>query len=603
MRLNRLTLTDLLNSSVERYADYPFVSFPETDPYTYARFSRKVSQVQEFLRARGVEKGDKVALVSENRPHWGICYFAVATMGAVVVPVLTDFHPEEITSIIEHSEVVGIFTSTKLLKKISDMVGTERWIVEIEDFVEIGADGSEGERVVAPLDSAGGAETAGGADSADARFQRADAAPRIEEMVEEEDTAVIIYTSGTTGSPKGVVLSHRNLAHNALSTTDIPRKLRPGDRLLSLLPLAHTYECTIGFLTPLLIGCRIFYLGKPPSPTVLLPALEKVQPQVVISVPLLIEKIYRNLIAPKFQKNRILQLLIKISFTRKILHRFAGGKLKKTFGGKLKYFIIGGAALAEDVEKFLREAKFPLAMGYGLTETSPLIAGSTEEYAKLYTIGPAIAGVTMRIDSPDPENEPGEVLVKGPNVMQGYYKDEEKTSEVLNSDGWFHTGDLGVIDRDGYLSLRGRLKNVILGPSGENIYPESIESVLNEYKFVNESVVFEQEGRLIAKVHLDYDAIMEHMRDFAESAIDKSRDVSKDVSRIGSEYLSSLRKMVNKRLNAFSKLHSIFEQKEPFEKTPTKKIKRYKYTRKKEEKSVNGNSKRETPQETGHEKD
>jgi long-chain acyl-CoA synthetase len=590
VRLNRLTLTELLNTSVERYTDYPFVSFPETEPYTYAGFARKVARVQEFLRAQGIGKGDKVALVSENRPHWGICYFAVATMGAVVVPVLTDFHPEEIESIIEHAEAAGIFTSSRLLKKISGMVGTKRWIVNIEDFVEIGADGREGSCVLPRLEDDGSAGEASG----QAESRHTEEVPRIEEVVEEEDTAVIIYTSGTTGSPKGVVLSHRNLVHNVLSTSDIPRKLRPGDRLLSLLPLAHTYECTIGFLTPLLIGCRIFYLGKPPSPTILLPALEQVQPQVVISVPLLIEKIYRNLIAPKFRKNGVLRLLTKIRCTRKILHRFAGGKLKKTFGGKLKYFIVGGAPLAEDVEKFLREAKFPLAMGYGLTETSPLIAGSTEEYAKPFSIGPAVAGVTMKVDSPDPENEPGEVLVKGPNVMQGYYKDEEKTSEVLEPDGWFHTGDLGVIDSDGFLSLRGRLKNMILGPSGENIYPESIESVLNEYKFVNESVVFEQEGRLIAKVHLDYDALKEHMRDFAESAIDKSRDVSRDVSRIGGEYLSSLRKMVNKRLNAFSKLHSIFEQKEPFEKTPTRKIKRYKYICRKEDRSENGESKGET---------
>jgi long-chain acyl-CoA synthetase len=307
---------------------------------------------------------------------------------------------------------------------------------------------------------------------------------------------------------------------------------------------------------------------------VLLPALEQVQPQVINSVPLLIEKIYRNLIAPKFERSRLLTLLRRVPVTRRMLHRFAGRKLRRTFGGKLKYFIVGGAALAEDVEKFLREAKFPLAIGYGLTETSPLVAGSTEEYAKPYTIGPAVAGVTIRVDSPDPEHVPGEVLVKGPNVMQGYYKNDERTREALEPDGWFHTGDLGVLDGEGYLAIRGRLKNMILGPSGENIYPESIEAVLNEYRFVNESVVFEQEGRLMAKVHLDYDALKEQMRDLAESAI----GMSKDVSRIGGEYLSNLRKMVNRRLNAFSKLHTIFEQPEPFEKTPTKKIKRYKYT-------------------------
>jgi len=557
VRLSKLTLTELLNTSVERYSDYPFVSYTDTEAYTYADFSRYVGLLRSELRGMGISKGDRVALVGENSPHWGICYFAVTTLGAVAVPVLSDFHEEEIGSIVEHSDAKALLTSRKLLRKVSSLINGERLAMRIDDFTLIGPEGAEGEKLLDISNSEDSAELS-----------------RIPEEVDEEDPAVIIYTSGTTGDPKGVMLRHKSLAHNALVTTEIPRKLQPGDRLVSLLPLAHTYECTIGFLTPMLLGCRIFYLRKPPSPTILLPALEKVKPQVVISVPLLMEKIYRNLIAPKFRRSGFLTLLMRIPPIRKTVHRFAGGKLKKTFGGKLKYFIIGGAALAEDVETFLREAKFPLAMGYGLTETSPLIAGSTEEYAKPYTIGPTVSGVTVKIDSPNPETEPGEILVKGPNVMRGYYKNQEKTEEVLEADGWFHTGDLGTLDRDGYLSLKGRLKNVIIGPSGENIYPESIETVLNEYRFVNDAVVFEQEGRIIAKVHLDYDAIMEHMRDFAESAMDKTRDVS----RLSAEYVNNLRKMVNRRLNAFSKLYTILEQKEPFEKTPTKKIKRYKYT-------------------------
>ncbi len=504
-----------------------------------------VGELRLRLGEKGIKKGDRVAILGENMPNWGLCYFAVVTMGAIAVPILTDFHPDEIRAIIEHSGASGVFVSEKMQKKVPDLLSGERWIIKMDGLEDIIGLVDEGNVV-----------------------------PRIPGEVDGDDTAVIIYTSGTTGNPKGVMLSHRSLSHNTLGTTEIPRRLRPGDRLLSLLPLAHTYECTIGFLTPMIIGCRIFYMRKPPAPSVLLPALKKVKPQVVISVPLLIEKIYRNLIAPKLNKSRFIRLLLKVPPLGKLIHRSVGAKLRKTFGGKLKYFILGGAALAEDVERFLRDARFPIAIGYGLTETAPLVAGSTMEYAKPFTIGPLVRGVRVRIESEDPVHIPGEVLVQGPNVMQGYYKEEEKTREVLDTDGWFHTGDLGTLDEDGYLALKGRLKNMILGPSGENIYPESIETVLNQFEFVNDSVVFENEGQLLAKVHIDYDAFMEHMKDFAESAVDMSKDVSKQVT----EYLNKLRKGANSRLNAFSRLHGILEQKEPFERTPTRKIKRYLYT-------------------------
>jgi long-chain acyl-CoA synthetase len=560
-QLSRYTLTELLNTSVELYADYHFVSFIDSPPYTYRSYAKTVEVLRIRLKEKGVKKGDRVAILGENMPNWGLCYFAVVTLGAIAVPILTDFHPDEIRTIIEHSGASGVFVSEKMQKKVPDLILDDRWGIEMNEFEDIAGGGLP----------AGGRQTAAIPRPSDSKE---DSLLRIPDEVAEEDTAVIIYTSGTTGNPKGVMLSHRSISHNTLGTTEIPRRLRPGDRLLSLLPLAHTYECTIGFLTPMILGCRIFYMRKPPAPSVLLPALKKVKPQVVVSVPLLIEKIYRNLIAPKLNKSRFIELLLKVPPLCKLIHRSVGAKLRKTFGGKLKYFILGGAALAEDVERFLREARFPIAIGYGLTETSPLVAGSTMDYAKPYTIGPLIRGVHVRIESEDPARVPGEVLVRGPNVMQGYYREEEKTHEVLDANGWFHTGDLGTLDKDGYLALKGRLKNLILGPSGENIYPESIEAVLNQFEFVNDSVVFEEGGQLLAKVHIDYDAFMEHMRDFAESAVDMSKDVSKQVT----EYLNKLRKGANTRLNAFSRLHSVLEQKEPFERTPTRKIKRYLYT-------------------------
>ncbi|MFP4266615.1 MAG: AMP-binding protein [Spirochaetaceae bacterium] len=555
------TLTDLVNRSAKLYGNCDFLSFVDSDPYTYSDFVETVKRVREFLRSREISPGDKVILLSENQPNWGVCYFAITTLGAVVVPVLPDFHAREIASIVEHSRAVGVFTSEKMYDKVSGLLGENRWGVLIDDFAEVSH--TEGKVVVEP---------------AYAGKQGYPQMPLIPDEVEEKDIAAIIYTSGTTGNPKGVVLTHRNIASNVLSTKDIPRKLRPGDRILSILPLAHTYECTIGFLSGLYLGCRIYYLRRPPSQSVLLPALETVRPHVVISVPLLIEKIYRSVIAPKIRNNRVLRNLVKVPPFRKILYRSAGRKLKKTFGGSLKYFIVGGAPLAEEVERFLWEAEFPLAMGYGLTETSPLIAGSTEDNAKPSAVGPVVDRVEVRVLSEDPERTPGEIIVKGPNVMQGYYREEEKTKEVLREDGWFYTGDLGTLDKEGYLTIHGRLKNLILGPNGENIYPENIEAVLNEDPFVSESVVFEEEGKILARVHIDYDKFIEYVKNFAESA----HGISKDISSYVWEYLDNLRKNVNRRLNSFSKLYGILEQKDPFEKTPTKKIKRYMYTRKSE---------------------
>jgi long-chain acyl-CoA synthetase len=564
-----LTTHTLLQESFERYREYNCFSFVDEKPLSYGRVREQVRALRRWLYDRGVRPGDRVVLLSENAPNWGISFLAITSMRAVVVPILTDFHSEEIHRIVEHSGAEVLFLSRRMMKKVPEIYSDERWGVCVDDlsFVPAGTQKQQllagkplGERVPERIPEPGAGE---GDDAGKPGELPADTIP------EEDDLASLIYTSGTTGSSKGVMLSHRNMVYDAQATSPIPN-LAPGERLLSILPLAHTYECTMGFLTPLLLGGHIYYLHKPPAPVVLLPALKKVRPNLMLSVPLLIEKIYRSTVAPKLRGSFISRQLMRFTPTRKMLYRAVGAKLLKTFGGKLRFFGLGGAAVAEDVERFLREARFPYAVGYGLTETSPLVAGTGPGETRFRSTGVPLPGVDIRIADPDPESGEGEIQIKGPNVMQGYYRNEELTRKAFTEDGWFRSGDLGLFDEDGYLYIRGRLKNMILGPSGENIYPEAIESVINEYQFVSESIVFEEEGRLVARVHLDYDAFMEHAKDFAESAM--------DVSKHAGEYLNNLRKSVNSRLNVFSRVSEFFEESEPFEKTPTKKIKRYLYT-------------------------
>lgn len=556
MRLKSLTLENLLVESTQKYGHYDVVSFVDGEPYSYREFYNRVASLRRYFQQQGIKAGDRVVLLSENQPDWAVCYFAVTTMGAVIVPILTDFHPDEIGNIIEHAEPSAFCVSAKLIDKIRITLDrADKTAVCVDNLSEIPR----------PLPTSK-------LKTAIAQWNKinADEHPlELQGLVAEEDTASIIYTSGTTGKSKGVMLSHKNIVYDAEASADIP-KLKPGDRLLSILPLAHTYECTVGLITPFLMGAHMCYLTKPPAPVVLLPALKQVRPHTVLSVPLLIEKIYRSVVLPKVNKTWFMRHAYKLPPVRKIVNRLIGRGLIKIFGGNIQFFGIGGAALAEDVEFFLREARFPYAIGYGLTETAPLIAGCNPEFTRFRSTGPTLPGVTVKIDNPDPSTGEGEILVSGPNVMQGYFKEPDKTAEVMTPDGWFRTGDLGLLDKDGYLYIRGRLKNMILGPSGENIYPEEIEALINEYDFVNESLVVEQEGRLVALVHIDYESLKEHVRDVADSAA--------DISKQANEYLAQLKRTVNKRLNVFSRVSDFLERNEPFEKTPTKKIKRYRYT-------------------------
>ncbi len=558
-QLKKLTLLQVLNSSAEKFADNNCVSFVDRHKITYREFKAKTDSISEFLKNEGIIAGDKVAILSENQPNWAIAYFAITTMGAIAVPIMTEFHSEEVTHILRHSESKAVFVSVKYFNKIEEADSIQTRIL-LDDFSVIPADTKNDflKEVIS-----GGKKEFAKIKEAALKFVGI-----IPDEVEEDNPALILYTSGTTGHSKGVILTHKNVVSDALSTLDMVH-VDSETRMLSMLPLFHTMESTLGLVVPFIRGASITYLDKPPTAAALLPALSKVKPTVMLAVPLIIEKIYKAKILPEFNKNAVIRGLYKIPTVRKKLNKIAGKKLMHTFGGELKMFCIGGAALSADVERFLKEAGFPYAIGYGLTETSPLVTGTGPEGVRLRSAGKAMKWMQVKIDNPDPKNGEGEILIKGPNVMKGYFRDPERTKEVFTEDGWFKSGDLGMIDKDGYLFIKGRSKNVIIGPNGKNIYPEEIESIINEFPYTLESLVLDRGDQLIAKIYLNYEEIDNEFKIQRMTEI-KAREI---INKI----LSDLHVQINERVNTFSRINKVIEQREPFEKTPTQKIKRYLY--------------------------
>ncbi|HEX37253.1 MAG TPA: long-chain fatty acid--CoA ligase [Candidatus Cloacimonetes bacterium] len=564
--LEHYTLKEVLKESSDRYGNKVALGMVGGESVSYNKLAEQVKIISRVLKERGIQPGDKVAILSENKPNWGIAYFAITVMGSVAVPILPDFHPSEIHHILRHSSAKAIFISKDQYAKFEDapLVLVETIFI-IEDFSIVPPYKAkdklreillEGQREFIKL---------------------RDAAMKITGLdkleVKEDDIASIIYTSGTTGHSKGVMLTHRNLIYDACATLEI-QKVSYEDRLLSILPLSHAYEFTIGFLIPFIQGASIFYLDKPPVARVLLPALQKVRPTMMLTVPLIIEKIYKTKILHELHKNVIRRGLMKFPPTRKLLHKVAAKKILATFGGKLRFFGIGGAALSPETERFLRDGKFPYAIGYGMTEASPLISGSSVEKTRFRAAGFAIPEQEIRIKNPDKKTGEGEIIVRGDNVMKGYFRDPDQTKEVISKDGWLRTGDLGYIDKDGYLFIKGRLKNVILGPSGENIYPEEIESKINRSDYVLESLVYKEDSKIVARVYLNYEELDV---EFTQKKLTQTQ-----ITRRIQELLEDLRKEVNENLSSFSRIMRMIEQTEPFEKTPTKKIKRYLYISKAE---------------------
>ncbi|MBO7186604.1 MAG: AMP-binding protein [Alistipes sp.] len=534
------TLYEIVKHSVEKFSERIAFTMIDGEDVSYKEVGERVEKVQEMLISAGLNAGDKVAILSSSMPNWGVSYFAVTTAGMVAVPILPDFTGAELDLIIEHSEAKAILVSDKLYTKLSKPT-LDKMNIVIR---------TKGLNVIMQNVKAQGSMC----------------------IPKPEDLAVIIYTSGTTSKPKGVMLTHYNIA---AQTTIIPPLFdyNENDVLLSILPLAHTYECTLGMIYPFSRGARIHYMDRPPTASALMPALAKVRPTVIASVPLIMEKVYRGKVLPTFQKNKLMRTLYGWNWSRKILHKVAGKQLKKLFGGRIRLFAIGGAKFDTDAERFLLEAGFPYGIGYGLTETAPLIAGAVGKMVRIGSTGPSLPDVQIRLDNINPETGQGEIVVKTPCCMQGYYKNEQVTKEAFTEDGWFRTGDLGAIAEDGWIFIKGRLKNMIVGPSGENIYPEDIEEVLNSNRFVAESVVTEEDGKLIALVHFDTTALSEAYDEFKHKMA-----VSKEQTALKMEEIKrELVEYVNSKVNRFSKISKVVDNGEEFEKTPTKKIRRFNY--------------------------
>lgn len=540
------TLYELARNSVEKFASKVAFSMFEGDDVTYAEVGRRIEKVQEILTCAGLHAGDKVALLSSNMPNWGVCYFAVTSAGMVAVPILPDFSGEELDMIIAHSEAKALLVSDRLFTKLSKQTIERLNVVVRTKNLGVIAQRVKGEGSMA--------------------------------VPKPDDLAVIIYTSGTTSKPKGVMLTHAALcAQVGISSSIFP--VLPDDVFLSVLPLSHTYECSIGMIYPFSMGARVVYLDRPPTASALMPALRAVRPSVMLIVPLIIEKIYRHQVLAKFNSNGFWRTLYKVGFLRHYLHRVAGKKLLKLFGGRLRFLGIGGAKLDGGAEKFLLEAKVPYAIGYGLTETAPLLAGAAPSQVRLGSTGPQAPGVQLRLENINPDTRQGEVVALTPSVMLGYFKNPEATKEVFTDDGWFRTGDLGEFDKDGWLYIKGRLKNMIVGPGGENIYPEDIETVLNSHVYIADSIVTEQEGRLVALVHFNRDEI--------EAMVDNWREeweTQKEAWEAKTEQLKKeIMDFVNAKVNRFSRISEVVEEKDDFAKTPTHKIKRFLYNRKKDD--------------------
>jgi long-chain acyl-CoA synthetase len=562
------TLPEVVEESSRRYADRPALAMVDGETVRYAELEPRTRRIAAILGLYGIRKGDRVAILSDNRPEWGIAYFGLSRAGAIAIPIMVDFPQEQIANILDHSESKLLFVSRRFQSKISSQEG-KRIILSIENLE--------------PISVCAGTETpeSEGIDAATLSFSPPE--------VKGDDLAAILYTSGTTGHSKGVMLTHRNFVFDAIAC----RKfiiLRRTDRLLSILPLAHAYEFCIGFLIPMLHGSAVYYLDKPPSATALLPALKAVRPTVVLSVPLVIEKIYRASVLPALEKIS----LYSIALFRPILERIAGAKLMHTFGGKIRFFGIGGAPLAADVESFLKSARFPYSIGYGLTETAPMVAGNRPGKVKVHTTGFPADGVEIRIADPRPDTGEGEIQVRGQNVMPGYYRDPERTKEVFSQDGWFRTGDLGCMDAKGRITVRGRLKTMILGASGENIYPEEIEALLNASPYVLESIVYGDDSGLTALVHLKPE-VMEELTATIKDSIEEAEDAAMrlgaavehavghagesigSLEKSAAQLLERIKKETNAKLAAFSRIGKVRLQVEPFEKTPKQSIKRFLY--------------------------
>ena len=529
------TLAKLYEYATTVYSKKQYTQWYDTKEggYTYNSFKGKCDSLSKKLTQYGIGAGDKVAILSQSMPNWSVAFFSIVPFGRIAIPILPDSSVNEVTNILEHSESKVIFVSQKLASKVSkECRDRMTLVIDIDTFEVLQSD--------------------------DEKFT-CDGRTSIPTP---DDIATIIYTSGTTGSAKGVGLSHRNLASNVITCYHSCKRTEK-DRWLSVLPMAHTLEMTLCMLYPMYCGATVYYLPKPPVASLLMKALKMVKPTTMLTVPLIIEKVYKGSVLPTIQKSRTLTWMNE--HMNGLMCRIIGMKLKATFGGHMSFYGIGGAKLDPEVESFLLKAKFPYAIGYGLTETSPLLGYSMHNWRTVGSFGYPVYNVKLKLHNVNPETGEGEIIAKGPNVMLGYYKDPTRTKSVFTEDGWFRTSDIAVQDEKGRFSIKGRNNNMILGPSGENIYPEEIENVINNVEGVSESIVVERDGKLVALVQPD------------ENYIQWDKESEDKLYEKLDAWKAKLLKITNKNVSKASQVSSVEVMKEPFEKTATQKIRRFKY--------------------------
>jgi long-chain acyl-CoA synthetase len=544
-------LIGYIEESIRQNWDIEALSNYREKGYSYKEIAEKILKLHILFKGSGINEGDKVALIGRNSANWCISYLAVVTYGTVVVPVLPDFKPEDLTNIVNHSDSRFLFVDDKInesldITKTPEITG----VLSLDDF---------------RLIMSGNPEVEGTFSSVEEKYLQAYPVLKKEDIsfsdISNDQLAVISYTSGTTGFSKGVMITHNNLAANVrYAQKNMP--LKPGDPVVSFLPLAHTFGCAFEFLFPFTYGCHITILTKTPSPQILIQAFKEIKPRLIVSVPLVIEKIFKKQLLPVISKPHM-KFLLAIPGLNKILHNKIREKLVETFGGKFKEVVIGGAALNPDAEKFFKKIGFRFSIGYGMTECGPLISYASWDTAKLGASGRPVDTLEVTIDSPDPEKIVGEIILRGENVTTGYYKNDKATREMIDDKGWMHTGDLGVIDKDGNVFIKGRSKTMILGPSGKNIYPEEIEAVINNKNYITESLVISVDNKLIGLIYPDSEML-------------KRDSISEEQLPA---ILDQIRKEVNERLPDFMAVSKFRIHKEEFVKTPKRSIKRFLYTK------------------------
>ena len=515
--------------------------------------ARKIEKVHILFENSGIQKGDKIALCGRNSSQWAVAFLATLTYGAIAVPILHEFNAEQIHNIVNHSEARLLFVGDHVATIIDPMaMPTLEGIINNPDYSLMISRTDKLTYAREHLNELYGK-----------KFPKYFRKEHVEYYLEQnpDELAVINYTSGTTGFSKGVMIPYRALWSNYDFACDVLGKtIKAGDKVISMLPMAHMYGMAFEFIFEFLHGCHVFYLNRVPSPAIIAQALAEIKPVIVIAVPLIIEKIIRKKVFPKIQNNRM-RLLLQMPVISKKVREMICKEVLKAFGGKMYEVIIGGAALNQEVERFLKRIDFPYTVGYGATECAPIICYSDWHTFAQGSCGRAALHMQVEIDSPDPRRIPGEILTKGPNVMLGYYKNQEATNETIDRDGWYHTGDLGTMDAYGNVYINGRSKNMLLGPSGQNIYPEEIEDKLNSMTLVVESIVVQRDNKLVALVYPDYDEAS------------ATNFTVEDIKNI----MEQNRNGLNEMLPAYEKISEIILQEQEFEKTPKKSIKRFLY--------------------------